>query len=222
MMGQLQTLRVDDGRRFGYSTFGNPRGRPVLMLHGTPGSRLMFTVTDAPATALGLNVIALDRWGYGGSDAHPAPTLAGFAADVGQIMTALGHPRFAIAGVSGGGPYAAAVAAEMGDRITAAALISPVGLIADSIAAGEIGAFHRFCFITLAARPTAVAAIFNVYRWATMKVPAIACALATLRAPAADKLMIADPGVADRLMQSFAEGLRAGTRGPAIDLALFK
>ena len=47
-------------------------------------------------------------------------------------MDHLGHHRFAVAGVSGGGPYAAAVAAGLGARVTALALISPVGPIADT------------------------------------------------------------------------------------------
>ena len=33
-----RTVRTADGRVTGYYEFGDPRGTPVLALHGTPGS----------------------------------------------------------------------------------------------------------------------------------------------------------------------------------------
>jgi pimeloyl-ACP methyl ester carboxylesterase len=45
------TLRLPDGRAFGYQIAGAVTGTPVLMLHGTPGSRFKFATTDAPARA---------------------------------------------------------------------------------------------------------------------------------------------------------------------------
>lgn len=37
-MGQV--IRTKDGRKLAVEHYGNPRGRPVFLLHGTPGSRL--------------------------------------------------------------------------------------------------------------------------------------------------------------------------------------
>ena len=33
------TVGLPDGRRMGFAEFGDPRGRPVIWLHGTPGAR---------------------------------------------------------------------------------------------------------------------------------------------------------------------------------------
>ena len=44
---------------------------------------------------------------------------------------AVGLRRFALIGVSGGGPYAVAAAASMAERVALLALISPVGPIAE-------------------------------------------------------------------------------------------
>ncbi len=214
-------VAVGDGRRLRVRSYGDPKGRPVVMLHGTPGAGSMFTGTDKPARALGLCVYAPDRWAYGGSDAHPCPSLTAFAADIGVMMTAIGCDRFAVGGISGGGPYAAAVAAHLGDRVSAAALISPVGLIRDSVAAGEVGAFHRFCFGPLARSPRAVAHIFDIFAWSVAKSPRLACGLTTLRAPGADKQVMADCAVSERILRAFHDGLRPGSQGPAIDLSLF-
>lgn len=191
------------------------------MLHGTPGAASLFTATDAPARDLGLAIIAPDRWGYGRSDAPDYPALSDYADDIGEMMSALGVGAFAVSGFSGGGPYAAAVAARLGARVTAAALVSPVGLVAESMDAGEISRFHRFCFRTLSQRPSTTEQIFRAYRWAVARSPRVACGLATALAPRADKHVMADCAVSQRILGAFSDGLALSTRGPAIDLALF-
>lgn len=195
---------------------------PVLMLHGTPGSRFKFSSTDETARRLGLHIIAPDRWSYGGTAAPAHPSLGEFAHWIGMVMTALGHDRFAVGGISGGGPYTAAVASLLPERVTAAALISPVGLVADARAAREVDLFHRFCFDRLPNSPRAIAAIFRLYEIAVRRAPSLAANLTVLRAPKPDKLIMADPGTRARLLRTFAEGLRHSAHGPAIDLSLFR
>jgi pimeloyl-ACP methyl ester carboxylesterase len=38
--------RLAGGRRIGYAEYGDPEGLPVFALHGTPGSRSMFALSD--------------------------------------------------------------------------------------------------------------------------------------------------------------------------------
>ena len=45
----LRLLTLPDGRRLACAEFGDPNGVPVLALHGTPGSRLMFALADKAA-----------------------------------------------------------------------------------------------------------------------------------------------------------------------------
>jgi hypothetical protein len=49
-----ERLRLPDGRGLGFRVYGDPRGLPVLFLHGTPGSRLKFSIADEAGKALGL------------------------------------------------------------------------------------------------------------------------------------------------------------------------
>ena len=144
-----QVLRLADGRALGFRVYGDPAGAPLLFLHGTPGSRLEFAIGHDAGRELGLALVAPDRWGYGLSDVPETPSLPAFAADMAALMDHLGHRRFAVGGISGGGPYAAAVAACLASRVTALALVSPVGPIADPAVPPSLSRFHRFCFTVL-------------------------------------------------------------------------
>lgn len=213
-------VTLGDHRRLTYRVFGKPNGFPVVALHGTPGSRLKFSATDEAATTLGLTVFALDRWGYGSTDPHPSPTLAAFAADISTVANTLSLTQFALLGVSGGGPYAAAVATIIPERVTALALVSPVGPIAGE-PDSEITAFHRCCFGTLAHSPKATAAVFRSFRRLLAISPALAMRIAMARVPQADKAVLTRGTTLQRLTESFKEGLRPGALGPVIDMSLF-
>lgn len=214
------SVQIADGRRLAFRIFGDPAGAPVLALHGTPGSRLKFVVADPIARNAGLCVIAPDRWGYGSTEPHPRPSLKAFAADIAEFADALGVGQFAVIGVSGGGPFAAAVASEMPDRVRALALVAPVGPIAGE-ADVEIMPFHRFCFGALARTPAAVGAVFYAFRAALGVSPAFGMRVATVRVPAADRRVLSQREVSDRLGHTFVEGLRPGVAGPITDLGIF-
>lgn len=213
-------LTLADGRRIAFRLSGAPDGLPLVALHGTPGSRLKFTVADAVARTQGIAMIAPDRWGYGATDAHPRPTLAAYAQDIAALADHLGVGRFAVMGVSGGGPYAAAVAAVLGDRVTAMALAAPVGPIAGETDS-EITPFHRLCFGALAHRPATVGAVFHVFRAVLGVAPGVGMRMAMLRVASADRRVLEQADVRDRLGAAFIEGLRPGVAGPVCDLGLF-
>lgn len=67
--------------------------------------------------------MSYDRPGYGRSDPQPGRTVASAAVDVEDLADALGFARFAVIGVSGGGPHALACAALLPDRVTCAATL---------------------------------------------------------------------------------------------------
>jgi pimeloyl-ACP methyl ester carboxylesterase len=216
-----RVLRLRDGRALGFRVWGDASGRPLLFLHGTPGSRLKFAIGHDAGCALGLAIIAPDRWGYGLSDVHPAPSLSAFAEDMGELMDELGHRRFAVGGISGGGPYAAAVAAGLARRICALALISPMGPIADEACRSSLSRFHRVSFSALSRWPAATRVIFRCFRLSLAHAPGVAARLATLRAKASDRALITRPDIAAHLLGSFLEGLRPGMAGPVNDIRLF-
>jgi len=219
--GADHMLRLARGRALGFRVYGDPAGTPLLFLHGTPGSRLKFSIGHEAGRALKLAIIAPDRWGYGLSDVPPEATLSAYAGDMAALMDHLGHKRFAVGGISGGGPYAAAVAALLPSRVTSLALISPVGPIADAACAASLPRMQRFCFTVLPRRPRAIAAAFGIFRITLKRAPRLATQLATFRGGRLERQMMQRPEICERLLGSFREGLRPGMAGPVTDLALF-
>jgi pimeloyl-ACP methyl ester carboxylesterase len=121
-----RTLTLADGRELAFAEWGDPDGRPIFSLHGTPGSRLNRHPDDAKVTACGARVITYDRPGYGASTRHRGRMVRDCVGDVTAIADALGLGTFAVTGGSGGGPHCLAVAAALPDRVTRAACV--VGL----------------------------------------------------------------------------------------------
>ncbi|WP_119679485.1 alpha/beta fold hydrolase [Indioceanicola profundi] len=114
---------LKDGRRLGYAVYGDPEGPPVLYFHGYPNCRReagLLPVRD-------VRLIALDRPGYGMSDPRPGRTLLDWADDVAALMDALEIERAHLLGMSGGGPFAAACAYALPERIVGTALVCPLG-----------------------------------------------------------------------------------------------
>lgn len=124
------SITLPDGRRLGYAELGDERGRPLFFFHGTPGSRLVLSERDAIAQIDGVRLLLPERPGYGVSDPKPERTLLDWADDVAALADHLGVYRFAVAGVSGGGPHALACAARLPGRVAVALLLaspSPAG-----------------------------------------------------------------------------------------------
>ena len=120
-------IRLHDGRSLGYAEYGDPAGKPVVFFQGTPSSRLFHHPDESIAVSLGARIITMDRPGFGFSDFQPSRTLLDWPDDVVELVDVLEIDRFAVAGISGGGPYVAACAFKIPHRLTAAAIISGVG-----------------------------------------------------------------------------------------------
>lgn len=121
------SIRLAGGRRLGFAEFGPAAGRAVVWLHGTPGARRQIAPQARRlAHERGLRIVSVERPGVGESTPHRFEAVVEFAADVERLCDALGIERFAIAGLSGGGPYALACAHEMPDRVVAGAVLGGV------------------------------------------------------------------------------------------------
>ena len=120
-------VAVGDDRQIGFAEFGDPQGRAVFWLHGTPGARRQIPV-EARIYAEGENIrlIGIDRPGIGSSTPYQYPNVLAFAEDLRTIADVLGIDEFAVIGLSGGGPYALACAAAMPDRIVVAGVLGGV------------------------------------------------------------------------------------------------
>jgi pimeloyl-ACP methyl ester carboxylesterase len=107
---QDQTFNLPDGRILGFAEYGNPDGAPLLYFHGYPSSRLEARPIDDMARRHGVRVLALDRPGFGLSSPQPHRRILEWPIDVQAFAQGMRLPRFAVLGVSGGGPFALACA----------------------------------------------------------------------------------------------------------------
>jgi pimeloyl-ACP methyl ester carboxylesterase len=216
-----QVLSVADGRQLGYAEFGDERGLPVLALHGTPGSRLMFALADEPARQRNLRVISPDRAGYGLTAFKRCNSLSDTVEDIRALVEALGLDRFAVLGVSGGGPHAIAVAASMPTRVALLALVSPMGPIADLRGKIRMGGLHKLLFSRIGrssqARTTFFWTVRNLVKWA----PDVAYRILAQRVTPSDRVLLAREDVRANLRAALREGLRPGIAGALQDLRLF-
>jgi pimeloyl-ACP methyl ester carboxylesterase len=117
------SITLADGRRLGHALYGDIEGKPLFFFHGWPGSRLRAKVYAEIASALHIALIAIDRPGIGLSDVLPKRTLLDWPTDVTQLADHLKLDQFALMGISGGGPYAAACAYKIPERITKAGIV---------------------------------------------------------------------------------------------------
>ncbi|MEV7279970.1 alpha/beta hydrolase [Streptomyces sp. NPDC093111] len=119
-------VRTEDGRLLMAEEWGDPSGTPVLLLHGTPGTRLGTLLPGLVDEHPEYRFLSYDRPGYGDSERAEGRRVADAAGDAVAVADAFGVERFAVVGRSGGGPHALACAALLPDRVRAAAVL--VGL----------------------------------------------------------------------------------------------
>src|SRR3954469_3260928 len=92
-------VTVQHGRRLGFAEFGDPHGRAVLWMHGTPGARRQIPQAARLAAAeLGVRLIGIDRPGVGHSTPHLYSSIADSADDIEQLLDRLGIGDFAMLG----------------------------------------------------------------------------------------------------------------------------
>ncbi|WP_328794187.1 alpha/beta fold hydrolase [Herbidospora solisilvae] len=216
-------VETPDGRRLAVEEKGASGGRPVFLLHGTPGSRVGPAPRPSVLYRLGIRLITFDRPGYGESDRHPGRTIASGAADVAAIADRLGLERFAVVGRSGGAPHALACAALLPGRVVrAAALVglAPKGADGldwfDGMTASNVREF-TFAGVGL----PAVAASLGAAAEQIRADPAGKISGLALEAPESDRRTVADIGIRRMLLRNFAEGLRDSSDGWVDDVLAF-
>jgi pimeloyl-ACP methyl ester carboxylesterase len=126
-MNRDQTYQLTDGRQLGFIEYGDPDGNAVFFFQGGPSTRLFHHPNESIAKSGNARIITIDRPGFGLSSFQPGRALLDWPDDVCELADALGIETFAVAGISAGGPYVAACAFRIPERITSATIISGVG-----------------------------------------------------------------------------------------------
>lgn len=207
-------VALPDGRRVVAAEYGQRSVLPIVYIHGFLGSRF----EPRAAGALGRNLIAADRPGYGGSMPMPVPSLAVFAHDLELLLDRLGVGRCGIVGVSAGAPYAVAAAARLGGRVAAVVLAAGVGDRHAILAGGgSVKLFERF----QRHRRLLATVMPRVVRQARHHgLDARFVRLVLREEVARFALDVDQPGLARRLLGSMREGLRPGLAGVLTDIDL--
>ncbi len=215
-------VRLRDGRPVGYCEYGADGGLPVIALHGTPGSRRKYGLADAEARRLGLRIISVDRWGYG-LTARPNGRFAlrDYASDIEEFADAVGLQRFGVVGISGGGPFAVAIAAQLPERVSALALVAPVSPLSKPDERAGVSPFHRFAFRVLPRLPGAVPFVFSYFRLALFVAPPVAIRTMASRAGRPDRQVLLRKETSRDLVSTFRAGFAKGVKGAAIDMRCF-
>src|SRR5262245_42900300 len=110
-------LDLPDGRRLDVAVSGPADGMPLVFHHGAPGSVLPCRAMERAVHRRGLRLVTYSRAGYGASMRQPGRDVAAVVADVAAILDHLGASRCLVAGWSGGGPHALAMAAGLPERV---------------------------------------------------------------------------------------------------------
>lgn len=211
-----ETLRLHDGRDLRFSSYGAKKGVPVLYLHGFPASRLEAKIVADAADRTGVRLIAVDRPGHGDSSFDSRASLLSWADDIQALIRKLNLRQPAVLAVSGGGPYALAMAFRLGE------VLGPVGIIGGLgplCATGLLDDMHRPArmLFGLAQHAPALANIVLSYLVGPLmaQTPELALRMVASNGCDADRDVLARPEVRTNLLAALREAFRQGAAGPA-------
>jgi len=216
-----ETLRLEDGRLLGYAGYGDPEGWPIFYFHGFPGSRLEAQLADRVAARMGIRLIALDRPGFGLSDFKPRRTIFEWPDDVVKIADALGINRFATIGVSGGGPYAAACALKIPQRLTAVAIVCGLGPLDTPNGTDRMIRTNHLIFFLGRRLPWLAKISLWRIAYQVRRNPEGTLRRMIVALPDPDKAVLARPEVKTAMKDNVVEAFRGGSRGAACELLLY-
>lgn len=212
-----------DGRRIGYAEYGAEGGDAVLWFHGTPGARHQISPdVNAVAGGRGVRLITIERPGVGESTPHLHDRVIDFAGDVEQVADQLGVDRFAVAGLSGGGPYVLACAHAFPERVVAGAVLGGVAPTRGDDAAdgGLVSLASRFRTpLAMLREPLG----FTMWGAINLLQPVRGQALELyLRfQPPGDQRVFHLPGMKDMFLRDIAQGSRHRFHAVVYDVVLF-
>jgi pimeloyl-ACP methyl ester carboxylesterase len=199
-----KTLQLHDGRTLGYAEYGSSKGKPLFYFHGHPGSRFEARFLAGQAAQVGIRLIGIDRPGMGRSTFKAGRHLLDWPDDVVELADSLHLDRFAIAGFSGGGPYALACAYTIPRRLTASGIVAGVG------PSGRLLSFLSLWLPWLLLPMTR--RFFRDEDQARTSLTRLARSWVE-----PDRKALSLPGVSETMAASLVEALRQGAKGAAYD-----
>lgn len=216
-------IAVGDDRQIGFAEFGDPQGRAIFWLHGTPGARRQIPMeARVYAEQREIRLIGVDRPGIGSSTPYQYDTVFAFADDLRTIADTLGIDRFEVIGLSGGGPYTLACAAAMPDRVVAAGVLGGVAPVrgVDAISGGISTLISAAApVVQIAGAPLRLVASTLIRLIRPVAEPAL-YAYASI-SPEADRQLLVRPEFKAMFLDDLLNGSRKQLAAPFADVVVF-
>jgi pimeloyl-ACP methyl ester carboxylesterase len=217
-----RSIALADGRRLGFTEYGEPEGKPLFYCHGFPASRLEAALLDPAARKARVRVVAADRPGCGLSDFLPNRRIRDWPEDMVELADALGIDRFAIVGVSGGAPYALACARQILQRLTAIGVVCGLGPVHESWALRDMLWSRRLIFSLARRTPWLLRLSYAaVLEHLLRRRPAVILSMIARTPVLPDRRVLERPEVRQALLASIQESVRQGSRGILHELSLY-
>lgn len=124
--GARAMLKLPDGRLMAYADCGDPRGLPVIYMHGIAGSCDLRHPDDTLLLSHGVRLVIPERPGSGDSEPRADRRILDWPADVAALADHLGIGRFVALGYSAGTAYALATAWALPARVIAVEIVAAV------------------------------------------------------------------------------------------------
>jgi pimeloyl-ACP methyl ester carboxylesterase len=216
-------IAVGDDRQLGFAEFGDPQGRAVFWLHGTPGARRQIP-TEARVFAEDNNIrlIGIDRPGIGSSTPFQYDTVVAFADDLRTVADTLGVDKMAVVGLSGGGPYTLGCAAAMPDRVVTVGVLGGVAPTrgADAIGGGVVALGPYVApLLERVGWPIRLAAVAFIWTIRPFAEPALY--LYARISPEADRRLLVRPEFKAMFLDDLLNGSRKQLAAPFADVVVF-
>ena len=216
---QDKIVKLSTSREIGYAEYGDPNGIPVFYFHGTPGSRLDAASFHEPARIHGYRLISIDRPGMGLSTIDKKLSLLSWANDVAAFADCLHIEKFSLIGHSGGGPYVAACAYAIPERLKGTAIVSGMGPLENPRAQIDLATNYKVMNALIKIIPFGA----HLLMWLTQKMIKNTNKIKEQminQLPEPDKIIFRDPNAARGYIESLREAFKKGVAGPAYEMQL--
>jgi pimeloyl-ACP methyl ester carboxylesterase len=207
------SLERADGRTVAWTQSGDPAGRPVLRIPGTPGSRWSVRADQQPWLDRSLLMITTERPGYGVSTRLPGRGFAEPADDLAAILDHLGIDTLPVYGASGGAPHILALCARHPARVTAATVLAGAAPLTDAEAEDVIPLNRQARLLALADDLPALQTLLTPIREAIVDDPLASFGDLMATAPPDDLEIMSDPVWQEAFVRATREALAQGVDG---------
>ncbi|MDC0747872.1 alpha/beta fold hydrolase [Polyangium mundeleinium] len=216
-----ETMTLADGRKQAFDIYGDPAGAPLFIFHGLPSCRKIGVPFHDVAVERRVAVVCPERPGVGLSDYQPRRRIVDYPKDIAALADHLGWKRFTVLGISGGGPYAAAVAHNLPDRVIRAGIASGIGELSNVSAFAEMIPANRLPLRILHSSHVVsyALAVVSELVYTTRLADSFFHRMAATMPPG-DAKILADGPFMEFLKEEIRESFRQGPRGFATEQLL--